>query len=115
MDCPICDSPNVWIERRRKWSFLSSLFGTGSARGRVNCSCPTCRQGWKAGERDGTMYEGDQVHVRLARQEWQRRGFIGPDIVCNRHNGGASAEVWGFNQERLSRGARSTRNLVAGY
>jgi len=40
--------------------------------------------------------------ISEAREEWARRGFVGPEIVCNGHNNGTTAEVYGFNEKAFS-------------
>lgn len=102
MQCPICDSPNAKMERRSKRSFLGSLFGTNAPSPRALCSCSNCRQTWTVDERDGTIWEADKAQVKKDREEWQRRGFVGPDIVCNGYPGGRGAEVYGFNEKAVS-------------
>jgi hypothetical protein len=102
MQCPICDSPNAKMERRSKRSFFGSLFGTNAPSPRALCSCSNCRQSWSVDERDGTIWEVEKVQVKKDREEWQRRGFVGPDIVCNGYTGGRGAEVHGFNEKALS-------------
>jgi hypothetical protein len=98
MRCPICDSPNAKIEKSKR-SFFGSLFGTKAPSPRVLCSCPNCHQVWTVDERDGTIWEADKEQVKKAREEWARRGFVGPDIVCNGYPEGKGAEVWGFNEK----------------
>lgn len=102
VQCPICDSPNAKMERSSKRSFLGSLFGTNSPNPRALCACSNCRQEWTVDERDGTIWEADKAQVRGAREEWQRRGSVGPDIVCNGTSGGTGAHVYGFNEGALS-------------
>ena len=102
MQCPICGSPNAKTEERRKASFFGSLFGANAPSPRVHCSCSNCKQLWSVDERDGTIWEADKAHVNQAREEWQRRGFVGPDIVCNGHSDGTTAEVYGFNEKSAS-------------
>ncbi len=102
MQCPICDSPNAKIERKSKSSFLGSLFGASTPSPRALCSCSNCKQVWTVDERDGTVCEADKAEVKKAREEWERRGSVGPDIVCNGYPSGRSAEVWGFNEKAIS-------------
>jgi hypothetical protein len=102
MQCPICDSPNAKIERPSKRSFLGSLFGAKAPSAWVTCSCPNCRQRWTANESDGAISEADKAQVKKSREEWERRGFVGPDIVCNGYPSGTGAEVWGFNEKAVS-------------
>ncbi len=102
MQCPICDSPNAKIERTGKRSFLSSLFGANPPSPRASCSCSNCMQIWSVDERDGTIWQADKTSVEQAREEWDRRGFVGPDIVCNAYSDGKGAEVWGFNEKANS-------------
>jgi hypothetical protein len=98
MQCPICDSPNAKMEQR-KTSFLGSLFGAKPSSPRVTCSCTNCRQIWGVDERDGSIWEDSRTSVAKAREEWLRRGRVGPDIVCNGYPSGAGAEVTPFNEE----------------
>lgn len=100
MQCPICDSPSARIEKRSNRSFLGSLFGTKHASLRATCSCLNCMQVWSVDERDGNIWEADKPRVERAREEWQRRGSVGPDIVCNGYPSGI--EVWGFNEKAVS-------------
>jgi hypothetical protein len=104
MQCPICDSPNAIIERKHKPSFLASLFGASATATspRGNGTCSNCKQMWSVDERDGTVWEADKAGVEKARAEWQRKGYVGPDIVCNGYPGGKAAEVWGFNAKAVS-------------
>jgi len=54
---------------------------------------------WGADERDGSIWEDSKAAVAKAREEWLRRGWVGPDIVCNGYPSGAGAEVTGFNEK----------------
>lgn len=102
MQCPICDSPDAKIERTRKRSLLGSLFGAAPPSPRVTCTCSKCMQVWSIDERDGSIWEADRELVKKARGEWERRGTVGPDIVCNGYPSGSGAEVWGFNEKGVS-------------
>jgi hypothetical protein len=102
MHCPICDSPNAKIQRSSKRSFLGSIFGTKAPSPRTPCTCSNCHQSWTVDERDGTIWEADKTQVKEAREEWERRGTIGPDIVFNGYPSGRGAEVWGFNEKAVS-------------
>jgi hypothetical protein len=57
---------------------------------------------WTVDKRDGAIWEADKPQVKRAREEWQRRGSVGPDIVCNGYPSGTGAEVWGFNEKAVS-------------
>ncbi len=102
MQCPICDSPNATIETRSKRSLFGSLFGTNARSPRATCSCSNCKQIWTVDESDGTIWEADKPEVAKAREEWERRGFVGPDIVCNGYPGGKEVQVSGFNEKAVS-------------
>jgi len=68
-------------------------------------------------ERDGTIWEADKAHVDKAREEWQRRGSVGPDIVCNGYPDGRGAEVYGFNEKAVSwlrENVKSGRRVLQG-
>ena len=98
MQCPICDSPNAKMEQRKS-SFLGSLFGAKPSSPRMTCSCTNCRQTWGADRRDGSIWEDSKAALAKAREEWLRRGYVGPDMVCKGYPGGAGAEVTGFNED----------------
>lgn len=100
MQCPICDSPNAKIEPTKR-SFLGSLFGRQPS-GLTTCSCSNCKQIWTVNEKDGWILEADKAMIAEAREEWARRGFVGPEIVCNGHSNGTTAEVYGFNEKAAS-------------
>ncbi len=102
MQCPICDSPNAKIERKQKGTLLGSLFGSNPPSPRATCTCSNCMEVWTIDERDGSIWEADRELVKKAREEWQRRRFVGPDIVCNGYPGDRGAEVWGFNEKAVS-------------
>jgi hypothetical protein len=40
--------------------------------------------------------------IAEARDEWARRGSVGPEIVCNGQSDGTTAEVYGFNEKAAS-------------
>ena len=102
MQCPICDSPNATMKKTSKGSFFGSLFGAKAPSPRALCSCLNCKQDWTVDERDGTIWEVERAEVAKAREEWLRRGFVGPEIVCNGYPDGRGAEVWGFNERAVS-------------
>jgi len=117
MKCPICDSPDARVERKKRPSFLGSLFAASTQSPRALCSCPNCRQVWTMDERDGTIWEADKAQVQKAREQWERRGSVGPDIVCNGYPGGRGAEVYGFNEKAVSwlkANAKSGRWILQG-
>lgn len=98
MQCPVCDSPNAKTEERKS-SFLGSFFSAKPSSPSVFCSCRTCMQVWRVDQRDGSVWEADKSEIAKAREEWLRRGFVGPDIVCNGYPGGKGAEVHAFNEK----------------
>jgi hypothetical protein len=117
MQCPICDSPNAKIEIKSRRSFLGSFLGTNAPSPRATCSCSNCKQIWSVDERDGTIWEADKAEVKKAREEWERRGFVGPDIVCNEYPGGREVQVYGFNEKAVSwlkENAKSGRWILQG-
>lgn len=103
MQCPVCGSPGAKVVDRPRRPLLGSLFRRSSPPSRLAlCSCSNCKLVFTADERDGKIPDADKAEIEEAREQWERRGFVGPDIVCNGQPGGEWAQVYGFNDRATS-------------